>query len=113
MQNSLVKSPGGYDDTDETWAGRYDRFSPDQSIFYRTNVSQGWKNFGEPLPSSQKKMFNNMKSGMGSSLSGKAAETNMMRAVCENKEIMDEYNQMQARIKKLNSDRSEAMRRIS
>ena len=54
-----------------------------------------------------------MKSGMGSSMSGNAAETKMMRAVCENKEIMDEYNQMQARIKKLNSDRSMAMRRIN
>ena len=54
-----------------------------------------------------------MKSGMGSSLSGNAADTKMMRAVCENKEIMDEYNQMQARIKKLNTERSQAMKRIS
>ena len=50
---------------------------------------------------------------MGSSLSGHGAETRMMRVVCENKEVMDEYNQMQARLKKLNTDRSEAMRRIS
>ena len=86
------------------WNEAYERYSPDQSVFYRTNASQGWKNFGTTLDSAQKKRFNNMKSGMGSSMSGVSAETKMMRVVCENKEVMDQYNQMQARIKRLNKD---------
>ena len=82
-------------------------------MFYRTNASQGWRNFGETLNSAQRKRFNAMKSGMGSSLSGASAETRMMRAVCENKEIMDEYHQMQARLKKLNKDKTDALNRIN
>lgn len=50
---------------------------------------------------------------MGSSLSGASAETKMMRAVCENKQIMEEYHQMQARLNKLNKDKTDALNRIS
>ena len=76
------------------WDEKYERYSPDQSVFYRTNASQGWRNFNDTLTSAQRKRINNMKSGMGSSLSNVSAETKMMKIVCENKQIMDEYNQM-------------------
>jgi len=100
-------------DTDEGWIDRFNSYSKEESLMFKTNVSKGWLNFGDPISPSKKKMFNNMKSGLGSSFSNRGAQTRMMKAVVYNKESMDELSQMEARIKKLNWDKAQAMKRIS